>query len=433
MPRSLVARVADYCTRHDLLPSGAPVLALVSGGPDSTCLAHVLREIHDGPLPVLVVDHGLRPEAGAETESAARAMRALGLPVRVERLALEPGPGAPERARAARLAAARRVAAEEGAARIATGHTASDQAETVLFRLARGTGRTGALGMAPRRGALVRPLLCVSGAETRRWCAERGLSAVADPTNEDRRLARARVRHDLLPALAAVHPDAERHVAALADALRDEAEVLDALVADAWGRCAQGAGLSAAALAAERRALRPVLVRRLLDRGGLGGEALAAAPVSRVLGLLDGPARAEVPGGAVVRERGILAVVPTREAEPVPCALPVPGRARFGGALVAARRDSAPGAPTPARVGVRVEGPLVVRGPRPGDRLPLRGGGRQAVGRLLAAAGVPARERPRVPVVAAGERVIWVAGHRAAPDLVAAPGEAAVVLELATG
>src|SRR5262245_22960932 len=258
MPRSLVARVADYCARHDLLTAGGPVLALVSGGPDSTCLAHVLREIHDGPLTVLVVDHGLRREAGAEAESAAEAMRAAGLPVRVERLALAPGAGASERARAARLAAARRVAGEEGATRIATGHTASGQAETVLFRLARGTGRTGALGMAPRHGALVRPLLCASGAETRRWCAERRLPAIADPTNDDRRLARARVRHALLRALAAVHPEAERHVGALADALRDEAEVLDALVADAWARCAEGAGLSAAALAAEPRPLRPL-------------------------------------------------------------------------------------------------------------------------------------------------------------------------------
>src|SRR5262245_34032687 len=187
MPRSLVARVADYCARHDLLTAGGPVLALVSGGPDSTCLAHVLREIHDGPLPALVVDHGLRPEAGGEAEAAAVAMRALGLPVRLERLGLRPGPGAPERGRAARLAAARRAAAEEGADRIATGHTASDQAETVLFRLARGTGRTGALGMAPRRGALVRPLLCASGAETRRWCADRGLRTIADPANDDRR------------------------------------------------------------------------------------------------------------------------------------------------------------------------------------------------------------------------------------------------------
>ncbi|HTI32051.1 MAG TPA: tRNA lysidine(34) synthetase TilS, partial [Miltoncostaea sp.] len=81
-------------------------------------------------------------------------------------------------------------------------------------------------------------------------------------------------------------------------------------------------------------------------------------------------------------------------------------------------------------VAVRDAGPLRVRGPRDGDRLAVRGGGRVAVGRLLADAGVPARERPLVPVVTAGERVVWVAGHRAADDLVTAGPGPGIVLEL---
>ena len=428
----LQARVAAYCARHDLLPAGAPVLVMLSGGPDSTCLLHVLREVHDGPLGALVLDHGLRKAGASEARDAAAGARAAGVDAGVERLGLAPGAGIPARARATRLAAARRVASEGGYARVAVGHTASDQAETVLFRLARGTGRTGALGMAPRRGALVRPLLAVTGAETRRWCADRGLAVAADPTNDDRSLARGRVRHDLVPALARVHPGAERHVAALADALRDEAALLDALVAEAWARCAgPGEGLRAAALAGEPAALRPLLVRRLLRQAGLGGEALAAAPVARVLALAAGPARAEVPGGVVVHERGIIAVAPPPAGEPQPCALPVPGAVVFAGRALSARRGRA-AAPSPGRVALAVEGPLVVRGPRPGDRIVLPGG-RQAVGRLLAAARVPARERPRVPVVAAGERVVWVAGHRAAHDALAPPGRPAVVLEVAPG
>ena len=422
--------MTDYCARHGLLPAGRPVLVMLSGGPDSTCLLHVLREVHDGPVAALVLDHGLRPEAAAEAEAAATAARALGVEARVEHLALRGGAGAPERARAARLAAARRAAARGGFARVATGHTASDQAETVLFRLARGTGRTGALGMAPRRGALIRPLLAVDGADTRAWCAERGLVVASDPTNGDRRLARGRVRHDLVPALERVHPGAARHAAALADALRDEAALLDVLVAEAWARCATGPGLSASALAAEPSALRPLLVRRLLRDAGLPGDALAAAPVARVLALAGGPSRVEVPGGAVVRERGVIAVAPPGPPGPAdPRPLPVPGAVAFAGREIRARRGVA-GPPAPGRVAVRADGPLVVRAPRDGDRLPLPGGGRQAVGRLLADAGVPARERGGVPVVAAGERVVWVAGHRAAPDLLAPPGAPAVLLEL---
>jgi tRNA(Ile)-lysidine synthase len=422
-------RVGAYCARHELLPAGVPVLALVSGGADSLCLMTLLAERHDGRVGVLSLDHGLREGSAAEAGRVVALARDLGLPARAERLALAPGAGAPERARAARLAAARRAAARGGWARVATGHTASDQAETVLFRMARGSGRTGALGMAPRRGALVRPLLCLTAEETRRWCAERGLAPVDDPTNASLDLARGRVRHGLVPALAAVHPGAERHLAALADRLRDEAALLDVLVAEAWGRCAAGGGLDAARVLAEHPALRPLLARRLLARAGLRGEALAAEPVARVLALLRRGGRTEVVGAAVVSEGGRVLVVPNEEPAPVAADLPVPGVARFGDAVLRADRGPA-AAPAPDRVAVRVDGPLRVRGPLPGDRMPLGDGGRQAVGRLLGAAGVPARLRPRVPVVVAGERVVWVAGHRAAPDLLAAPGEPAVVLEL---
>ena len=430
MPSSLEARVADHCRRHGLLPPGRPVLAMVSGGADSTCLMHLLAGLHDGRVGVLAVDHGLRPGSRDEARAALDAAAALGLAGHLETLALAPGPGVQERARDARLAAAHRVAEGEGYARIATGHTASDQAETVLFRLARGTGRTGALGMAPRRGPLVRPLLCATGAETRAWCAERGIAVVRDPSNEDPAHARARVRGGLVPALAAVHPGAERHVAAFADLLRDEGQLLAPLVDAAWERAWDGRGLRADALAAEPVAMRRLLMRRLLAGAGAGGEAMGARTLARALALLEGGSRAELPGGgSVALERGRL--VAAGPAPPVPgaVALEVPGRAVFG--ALAVRASEGEGcAPGPRRVAVRAGGALAVRPPRPGDRLPLPGGGRRAVGRLLADAGVPARLRPGVPVVATPERVVWVAGHRAADDLLAPPGSPAVLLEL---
>jgi tRNA(Ile)-lysidine synthase len=427
----LVSRVAAHCARHHLLPSGATVLALVSGGADSVCLLHVLDRIHDGQLAVLTVDHGLRPGSLEEARGVLRLAAALGRPGHLRRLSLERGPALQERARTGRLAAAREVAAQIGAAVVATGHTASDQAETVLFRLARGTGRTGALGMAPRDGILVRPLLPLTREETRSWCAARGIPVVDDPSNTDRAFARVRVRHQLLPALAEVHPGAERHVALFAERLRDEAVLIDELVDAAWTRCLDPPGLRADALAAERPALRPLLVRRLVEAAGLPGEALSAAAVEQVLGLLSGRRRAEIPGGLALLERGRIVVEPPAGPPPPPRALPVPGLARFGASVVRAARGPAL-EPRPDRVAVAVGGPLVVRAPRPGDRVPLPGGGRQAVGRLLAARGVPARRRAHVPVVACGERVVWVAGHRADPGLLAAPGREAVVLSLET-
>ena len=427
---SLEARVAEHCRRHGLLPAGAPVLAMVSGGADSTCLMHVLAAVHDGPVGVLTVDHGLRPEAEVECAAVVEAARGLGLDAHVARLRMTAGSGAQARARDLRLDRARRLAAERGYAAIATGHTASDQAETVLFRLARGTGRAGALGMAPRRDDLVRPLLCVDGAETRAWCAARRFAVAGDPSNADPRYARTRVREGLLGALAAVHPGAEAHVAAFADALRDEAELLRPLEDAAWARARDGGGLRIDRLREEPDAMRRILARRLIASAGTPMGAVGAATVARVLALLDGGVRTGLPGGGSVGvERGVLVALGPPAAAPGEAALGVPGRVRFGAVeLRAGAGDGGP--PTPGRVAVRDLGPLTVRPPRPGDRLPLPGGGHVAVGRLLASRGVPARARAGVPVVATPERVVWVAGHRAADDLLVTDRVPALILEM---
>ena len=139
-------RVNDHAARHGLLPPGAGVLALVSGGADSTCLMHLLARLHDGQVQVLVVDHGLRPAAADEAAGVVGAAEGLGLTAHRINLNLEPGPAAMERARDARLAAAEDLRRREGLDVIATGHTRTDHAETVIFRIARGTGRTGGTG-----------------------------------------------------------------------------------------------------------------------------------------------------------------------------------------------------------------------------------------------------------------------------------------------
>ncbi len=401
---------------------------MVSGGPDSVCLMHLLAAIHDGPVGVLSIDHGLRPEGAGEVAAVLAQAEALGLRAHAARPAITPGPGVQERARAARLAAARRCAAEGGYARIATGHTASDQAETVLFRLARGTGRTGALGMAPRRDELVRPLLVLSGAETRRWCAGHGLAVVSDPSNEDPVHARSRVRGGLVPALAAVHPGAERHVAAFADSLRDEAALLAPLVEAAWERVFDGRGLDVPALEAEPAPMRRLLARRLIQGAGLPGDAASAAAVDRVLALAPSGLTMLPGGGVAARERGRLVVDPPAAPPPEPVALGVPGRASFGAFALAARRGAGL-APSARRVAVRCEGPFEVRPPRDGDRLAMSSGGHLAVGRLMAADGIPSRLRAEVPVIATADRVVWVAGHRAADDLSATDAVPAVILE----
>jgi tRNA(Ile)-lysidine synthetase-like protein len=140
----------------------------------------------------------------------------------------------------------------------------------------------------------------------------------------------------------------------------------------------------------------------------------------------------QVPGGIVAVDHGVLLAEAhgAAIAAVVPAPLGVPGRVRLADDRVVRASRGAAARTTPVDAWVRASGGLVVRPPAPGDRIALAGGGHQSVGRLLQAAGVPARRRPAVAVVASGDRVLWVAGHRACAESVAAPGEDAVHLSV---
>lgn len=180
----------------------APRLAAgVSGGPHSLALALLAADWarrRGGGLLALIADHGLRAESGREAEGVLRTLTGRGIEARILRLGLPPGAGLQERARAARLAAMLDSCAETGRPWLLLGHHRADQAETVLFRLLRGSGPAGLSAMAPARAeaaALVlRPLLGVSPARLEATVALAGLRPVRDPTNADPRFARAGLR-----------------------------------------------------------------------------------------------------------------------------------------------------------------------------------------------------------------------------------------------
>src|SRR5690606_5645072 len=183
------------------------VVAAVAGGGDSLALLlllhHFLKHLPAAPSVLAVtIDHGLRPESGAEAEAVGRLAAAHRIPHRVLRWeGPKPKTGIAAAARAARLSLLAKAAGQAGADLVLTGHTADDQAETLAMRLARGEGRGGA-GIAPAtlydgRIWFVRPLLGTRRAALRTFLRERGISWAEDPTNIDRRFERARVRQDL--------------------------------------------------------------------------------------------------------------------------------------------------------------------------------------------------------------------------------------------
>ena len=254
-----------------LLEPGGGVLVLLSGGRDSTCLLDVAVRICGADVVrALHVNYGLREDAGLDEQHCRELCGRLGVALEVRHAAKPEGGNLQAWAREVRYTAGLELAA---AADLATGHTASDQVETILYRLASSPSRRALLGMAPCEGRLVRPLLAVTREQTAQYCRERGLGWREDPSNQALEFARARIRTNLVPALREVHPAAEQNVLALAALLRDEAAVLDGLLDEILG------GRTEVELALVRDlapALRRLLVQRLADLAA-GGPAPGTA------------------------------------------------------------------------------------------------------------------------------------------------------------
>ncbi len=215
--RRAAARALD---RDGVLRPGETVVVACSGGPDSTALLDALARLAPPRglrLHVAHVDHGLRPGSAAEAEPVGALAEARGLAFHALRVQLDPGGSLQDRARSARHGALHRLATEVGATAIALGHTADDQAETVLMRALQGATPRSLRAMSPRDGTLARPLLRVWREQTAAYCAALGLPVVDDPSNADPRFLRSRVRHDLLPRLEEVFPAARRRLVALAE------------------------------------------------------------------------------------------------------------------------------------------------------------------------------------------------------------------------
>jgi len=222
-----------------------PVVAMISGGRDSVCLLDVAVALGaEGSVAALHVNYGLRgAESDGDERHCAALCASLGVELEVVHALREEGEvgNLQAWARDLRYAAAMKLAEElderreappEPQALAAAGHTASDQVETILYRLAASPGRRALLGMRAVEGRLVRPLLGVTREQTGAYCEARGLSWREDESNDSDAYARARVRAGLVPALRAVHPAAEANVLRTAELLREETELLDGLVAD---------------------------------------------------------------------------------------------------------------------------------------------------------------------------------------------------------
>lgn len=257
---NLLREVRRFIERHRAIVADEAIVVGISGGPDSLCLLHVLHRLAPEfglRVHVAHLNHGLRgADADADAAFVLETATAWGLPSTVDRvdvaaLAQHAGLGLEEAARHARYTFLVGVAERVGARAIAVGHTADDQAETVLMHFLRGSGLAGLRGMRPivdvgfrtprdELGqdafgiALVRPLLTITRADVVDYCTSQGLAPRFDRSNEDTTFFRNRLRHELLPLLEAYNPQIRRILCSSATVLADDYELLRGQLLAAW-------------------------------------------------------------------------------------------------------------------------------------------------------------------------------------------------------
>jgi tRNA(Ile)-lysidine synthase len=428
--------------KYALLQPGQGVVLAYSGGLDSSALLHLLLDIKKNwNLEIVLAhfNHRLRRHAGRDELFCRETARRLEIPIfvgsaDVRAAARSRGLSLEEAAREARYDFLGATADQVGAARIATGHTLNDQAETLLIRLLQGAGRRGLAGIHPRvEGRVIRPLLEVERQDLEEFLRERGGDYVLDETNLDRRFFRNRIRLDLLPLLVEEYnPEVVRLLARTADVLREEDGVLDKLAeAKAEKVFVSGrrpAGLEARALARLPRGLARRLIRRFIqeEKGDLRN--ISFDDVEDVLSLREFKEKRLGRDVVFRREGGLIFRRPN--AQPLPSFSyrwdgQKPLRIGFAGPTFQARRVR-PGSGGAIifndnrRVFLdldKITLPLEVRTRRPGDRYrPLGAPGSRKLKEVLRSKGIALSDRGRLPVFLSRGKIVWAPGLPVAED-----------------
>jgi tRNA(Ile)-lysidine synthase len=415
-----------------LLPPGRPLLLACSGGLDSMALACALVAEGRWPVRAATVDHGLHTGSDEDAAFVVRALARWGVSVTVlradpERVRAGEGPEDGARRERYRLLEAHRSEPE----RLVTAHTADDQAETLIMRLAHGAGVRGMGGIAERRGAIARPWLAVTRAEVAAFAAAQGLEWREDPTNAEAAYLRNRVRHRVAPVLGEVFGAGwARAASRTAGSVRADLDALDYLI-EGWRaavirREVDGLSLDLAALEGAPSGLRRMILRDALATLEVRDLHLH---VSRVESLVGGAGvrRLSLPRGLQARRAyGRVHLGPAPDSRPAPAPLMIDGPGAWSWGERTLVVEESAGEPEPTHVYIDREAapfPWRVRGSLPGERYrPLGAPGAKKITRLWMDARVPRAERSALPVVEAAGRLVWVAPLRVADDARVRPG-----------
>lgn len=452
-----------FIDREALLEPRQSLVVGVSGGSDSLCLLDCLVRSNYRPV-VAHFDHQLRETSAEEAGFVRRVAESYGVPFELGQGPVEGGKQSlEEAARLHRYRFLAGVASKRGIERIAVGHTASDQAETVLMHLIRGAGPSGLRGMLPATDlgkwvdladaegtCLVRPLLETWRHETEAYCAEHGLAARTDPSNRDSRFFRNRLRNELLPELRAYNPRIQEVLLRTAKVMAAEAEAIDHLVDAHWNDWVRTAGkgvlalqagaLARAPLALQRVAMRRAILQLVPEIRDVGFDtverALRSMREAKRMTLRGGLDLLPLNGELYLRKPNAsipLAGVPQmRSPEAQSLSIPFQVELKGGWKLIAEEVEPVGEIPTgPDEVWFDVtgiEGEIAIRAPKPGDRLlPIGMSGSMKLSDLFVNRKAPWPSRERWPVITCGEEILWVPGLHRSKRAKVAPGTQKIV------
>lgn len=419
-------RVLESIRSQNMLRPGDRVIAAVSGGADSMALLRFF--LRRGPelgirLEAAHVNHGLRDAAEDDERFVKEFCAREGIPLHCHRAEKQEQPRSEDWARQLRYSFFQQLADQDPAVKIATAHTLTDQAETLLFRLARGTGLAGAAGIPPVRGPYIRPLLELPREETERYCLVTNTCFVEDESNASDRYARNRIRHRVLPQLEQINPEAQR---ALGEYCRRAQGWLQYFRREGehllqTARC--GSGWKVSVLRKADPVLRAEALRCLVEQKAT----LRQTDLPKLEALIAGRCHAVQLAGGMRIERcaGVLRWAQKVQEEPAPPRPAQPGEYRLPGGY-RLRLELAEGAECEQikkfaqgrKKGLtncvdydRIRSSLSLRTRQPGDRFQPEGrSGSKSLKKYFNEAGVPGAQRALAPLLAQGSQVIWLWG-----------------------
>ena len=437
----LLKKIKDTIGRFAMLEPGDRVLVAVSGGPDSVCLLSVLHALSAElkiSLHIAHLDHMFRGrESAEEARFVGDLAGKLGIPSTIEHIDVpsfcrERGLSSQVGAREVRYTFLSRAAQATGAVRIATGHTATDQAETFLLRLLRGAGATGLSAIPPVRKNVIRPLIDITRDEVHEYLRAAGLSFVIDPSNAKPLYTRNRIRLELMPVLKRFNPRIEETLASEAGVLRDEDEAIDAhletLSCGMFEKDEDVIALKRDEFNALPLAFRRRIFRKITALAGLESSEMSLVQIDETLAFLatsqTGRSMNLSRGLLVGREYNRFIISTASAAQDFSYALTFPGTTmipELGLAmetrLTQEREEQLDGENNLWQAVFdydKLNPFLTVRNRRPGDTFCPSGmeGKSKKLQDYLVDKKVPRRQRDRVPLLYAGADLIWVVGYR---------------------